>query len=205
MRDGFFIGLPSAHAVRSAIDIARMSPCAKSQRGAVLFVSRGHRTEIVAYDNNHQPPPFACTKSPACFEHCGMLCLHAEQAALLALGAHEIEAEHDGRDGYGRRDMSMLHIKVVDGQPVAGGPPSCLQCSRLIVDSDIEGIWLYQELHPDVVAAQRAFQREKQRDLLATRNKDAYELEGAHPSPVWVFWCREEFHRETMRNCGATP
>lgn len=201
VRDGFFIGLPSAHAVKRAIDIARMSPCAKSQRGAVLFVSRDHRTKIIAYANNHQPAPFACTKSAACFEHCGMLCLHAEQAALLAL----TEAEHDGQDGYEHRDMSMLHIKVVDGPPVAGGPPSCLQCSRLIVDSDIEGVWLYQKLHPDVVAAQRAFQREKQRDLLAARNKDAYELEGAHPSPVWVFWYREEFHRETMRNCGATP
>jgi hypothetical protein len=36
----------------------------------------------------------------------------------------------------------MLHVKVVKGIATISGPPSCWQCSRLILEAGIAGMWL---------------------------------------------------------------
>jgi hypothetical protein len=81
--------------------------------------------------------------------------------------------------------------------------------SRLIVDSEVEGIWLYQDWHPDVIAARRVRKRSMQANPtgeVIVEQAMVYALEKQHEKePVWVFWYREEFHRETMRNCDVTP
>jgi hypothetical protein len=45
-------------------------------------------------------------------------------------------------------DVSMLHVKIdpMTSKVVAGGPPSCWQCSRMLLDSQIRGIWLYETI-----------------------------------------------------------
>lgn len=40
----------------------------------------------------------------------------------------------------------MLHVKVdASGQMVVSGPPSCDQCSKLILRAGIAGVWLLHE------------------------------------------------------------
>lgn len=78
---------------------------------------------------NAPPEPFHCTG--ACIERCRDYTVHAEQRALL---------HHEKRPG-----IDMLHVQLADGKLVASGPPSCSQCSKLMLEQGIEGMWL---LHP---------------------------------------------------------
>lgn len=112
-----------------AAEQARMSPCSKSKRGVVVWSC--HTGLVLSRGFNHPPEPFRCDGSEACRAACGKRCVHAEQAALLDLGDRVV-------------GMHMLHVKVVDGQPVPGGPPSCSQCSKLILAAGIEAMWLYE-------------------------------------------------------------
>lgn len=113
--------------IAQAIGAAALSPCAKSKRGVAIW--RGDSTLVVRH--NRPPPGFACDGGATCREHCGKLCVHAEQAALL----HCTDAA----------GAEMLHIKVVDGRAVSSGPPSCWQCSRLILAARVSGVWLLHE------------------------------------------------------------
>lgn len=119
-------------AFRLAVETARKSPCAKSKRGVVVF---GACVEFVAAGFNGPPPGFACDGSDACREACAKLCLHAEQRALS-----EAASLHGLTD--------LLHVKVVNGESVPSGPPSCWQCSRAILDSDVQRVWLLHEDGP---------------------------------------------------------
>jgi deoxycytidylate deaminase len=118
-------------ALRDAVYFANRSPCAKSKRGVVIFNESG----ICAAGYNAPPEPFVCTGDNDCRDACGKTCVHAEQAALLEY------------DGHGLRGQpQMLHVKTVDGVAVPSGPPSCWQCSKLILASGIvSGIWLLHE------------------------------------------------------------
>ena len=46
----------------------------------------------------------------------------------------------------GLASYEMLHVQVVEDRIVPSGPPSCPQCSKLILESGIAGMWL---LHDD--------------------------------------------------------
>jgi hypothetical protein len=125
-------------ALKKAIEIAKESPCQKSKRGVVVW--NGENTQPITTprglgqwdaDHNGPPPGFACDGSPACRAHCSKLCLHAEERVIL------------GMEDYTYSDM--LHIKVVDGEAVPSGPPSCWQCSRKILEKDFERIWLMHD------------------------------------------------------------
>lgn len=106
------------------------SPCAKSQRGVLIFRCDG---SIVATGHNAQPPPFTCDGSEACRAGCGKLCVHAEVAALRGIGLAR------------PADLHLLHVKVVHGVAVPSGPPSCWQCSREILATGIAAVWLLHE------------------------------------------------------------
>lgn len=59
-------------------------------------------------------------------------CVHAEMRAVREAGR--------GRGG------DIVHVKVVErGELVAGGGPSCWQCSREILDAGFRGVWLYEK------------------------------------------------------------
>lgn len=101
----------------------------------------------------------------SCRKDCGKLCVHAEANAL-----------HDAHMfGKPVARCEMLHVKVVDGKPVASGPPSCWQCSRAILRAGLEAMWL---LRPG--------------------------SEGGS-DPVLVRYTAREFHRETLKTCGIYP
>lgn len=122
---------PPKEIVDAAVMMAKRSPCSKSKRGVVIWdpVSR----EIMSRGFNSPPQSFQCDGSSRCRENCGKLCEHAEQEALRTLSG---PAER----------LDLLHVKVVSGEPVTSGGPSCWQCSRSIArDERIVGVWLYHE------------------------------------------------------------
>lgn len=46
--------------------------------------------------------------------------------------------------------MEIVHVKIgADGKVVAGGGPSCVMCSREMLDAGIGAVWLYQAYDGD--------------------------------------------------------
>jgi hypothetical protein len=127
---------PPAPAIERAVEAARMSPCAKSKRG-VAMVRRGAVDDYILNAHfNSPPPPMACAGTEACKKDCSKICMHAEQRSMLVrpqLYPHALPA-----------DLDLVHVKVGSSELVAGGPPSCWQCSRMILDQGYAGIWLYE-------------------------------------------------------------
>ena len=137
---------PPKYVIEAARLAAMKSPCAKSKRGAALFnrelADRVFRVIadapfdtglIAAVGFNGQPLPFSCSGSDLCRRDCGKLCLHAEERAIRAAGALDDVA-----------DLELVHVKVVADQVVADGGPSCWQCSRLVVEVKLRGVWLFE-------------------------------------------------------------
>ena len=122
------------HALSLAVEAGALATCQKSLRGVVIFHPHDPR-RIAAF--NGPPAPFACDGSAACRAACNQVAVHAEERAIVAALA----------DGF-QLDLGwqMLHVKVVDGQAVPSGPPSCVKCSRLILEAGISTMWL---LHAD--------------------------------------------------------
>ncbi len=118
-------------AVEEAIRAARTSTCAKDKRGAAVF-HRQHPTHAAA--SNGPPHPFFCDGSEACRAACGKLAVHAEERAL------QIHQRKTGLTG-----ADVVHIRVVDGQPVTSGAPSCTTCSRTMLEGKVARIWLWHD------------------------------------------------------------
>lgn len=117
---------PPCWAVHTAVKAAMFSPC-RSQRGVVVY----DQTGVLGSGYNSKPKGFECDGSAACKANCRNEAVHAEQSALLA---------SRGRLTGG---AILIHVKVVDGELVASGGPSCVQCSKLILHAGIEWVWLY--------------------------------------------------------------
>lgn len=187
---------PPDYVIEVARRVGALSPCAKSKRGVVLFnqeradrvnnatgiepaseIER-FRDEFVIVSRGFNGPPvgFGCANTGACRSNCAAVCMHAEQRAILtAVGADDVA------------DLELVHVKVMDGAVVAGGPPSCLQCSRLVVEVALRGVWLYEL--PTVARANAAG---------VTRGDDPRHAELAE----WRFYNADEFHRTTLANNG---
>ncbi len=111
--------------MEAAVLASLRSPC-QSKRGVAIFTPTG----LISTGYNHQPMNFICDGSDRCKSTCGKTAIHAEQHAILSAPRLEIFGAH------------MLHVKTVDGIPVASAGPSCLECSKLILDAGIETMWL---------------------------------------------------------------
>lgn len=170
---------PHMNALIAAIHAANRSPCEKSKRGAAVYRDLPGRPTPFVMGTGYNGAPtdligtvaFTCDGSERCRELCGKRCVHAEARAIR-------EALQDPE--YGASGMAdLVHIKVIDGKPVAGGPPSCWQCSREILDAGIRGVWLYEV-------------RESENDHHIT-----VDLE-------WVYYTAADFHAATLKNCELT-
>jgi len=116
-------------ALKTAIDEAKKSSCMKSHRGAVVFDTQ--TGQVWGAGRNEPPSPFICDGT--CEGFCGKVAIHAEQNAI-----------YNALEKYSSiRGLHLIHIKVVDGQPVPGGPPSCIECSKLIVRMGLGTVWLF--------------------------------------------------------------
>lgn len=118
--------MPSEHVIGQAIIAARRSTCHKDQRGAAVW--HAARGGLVAASNG-PPEPFACDGSDICRAACGKLAVHAEMRA--------VNRYLRGVTGFATTGMQVLHIRVVDGKPVTSGPPSCITCSRDMLDAGV--------------------------------------------------------------------
>ena len=129
---------PSKDMIKLAEEAARMSPCVKSKRGVVAFADRtpyaGAPSEAYLGRGYNGPPPrVTCLQTQECMDTCAKRCVHAESRAIR-------EALRFKQD---RDVVSLLHVKInSEGVCVPGGPPSCWQCSRELLDVGFDGIWL---------------------------------------------------------------
>jgi len=226
---------PPSYVIEAARKAALESSCAKSKRGVALFNrrdvdrlpqlgqltgltpvteairQRAEHAAIAAIGFNGQPPPFMCSGSDLCRRDCGKLCLHAEERAIRAAGALDAV------------DLELVHVEVVDGQVVSGSGPSCWQCSRLVVEVKIRGVWLYESLGDcpsetcpmctgeecrlcgatgiRAVASSRNPEQPMDRVpvLVGGCNHNAVERHQGY-EPSWKFYSAEKFHAETLRN-----
>lgn len=151
---------PPDNMIAAAIEMARRSPCEKSKRGAVAYRQYAHAAILVGEGNNGPPPGFQCDGSEACRADCRYKCIHAEIRALRAVNWTQ------GLLSF----VHVVHVKVVGGELFAGGGPSCLPCSKEMLDLRIGGVWLYEKVTDPVL------------DLAAT----------------WKLYSAEEFHKETV-------
>ncbi len=123
---------PPKNFVELAITVAGCSPsrlsCAKSHRGVVIW-----RDGVILGTGRNAPPvPFRCTADDACRKVCNKVAVHAEERAII-------------RARCSVRGAELLHVKVDRelGDIVASGPPSCWQCSRMILEAGIGRVWLF--------------------------------------------------------------
>ena len=123
------------HALKLAVEAGALATCQKSLRGVVIFHPHDRfASSITAF--NGPPAPFACDGSAACRAACNQVAVHAEARAILAALGAGVKL---------RLGWEMLHVKVVDGQAVPSGPPSCVKCSQLILESGLSTMWLLHE------------------------------------------------------------
>lgn len=127
-----------------AIAAATSSPCAKSKRGVALW----HPHTAALWVACNTPAVGRCDGSEACRAACPRICIHAEQSVLLLAGR---------ANGRGPKGAELLHVKVVPTRSSTGivdvdsfaltasGPPSCVECSKLLLAAGVAGVWLYHE------------------------------------------------------------
>jgi len=125
---------PPEFAIQAAVREASDSSCQKSKRGVVIYRAEdpgpGH---VLSRGHNRLPDQFSCMGTEACRHTCNRACIHAEMDAI-------IRSRKSNLAGY-----EMLHIKVVDGQAVPSGPPSCWQCARYVYHLQVDRFWLLHE------------------------------------------------------------
>lgn len=166
---------PPDIAIAKALEAATRSPCHKSKRGVCAFVEHGFGFSSLALGFNGPPGDLTCDGSPACRESCGKRCVHAEMRAIRPLMGHS-----------NLDRVQLVHVKAVDGKLVAGGGPSCWQCSREILDVGIGGVWLFERTLRDN-------EGDNGLPLSAVAIEDA---------PAWRYYSADDFHRATLEACG---
>ncbi len=143
-------GEPPRFAIQQAVLASTYSPCAKSKRGVCVYVAWDgdgnalpHREcELVVSCSNSPPHPFECARTEQCRANCAKVAVHAEEAAAFACLSHLPR-------GVARFQLAMVHAKTIERDTVggvlaAGGGPSCVACSKMLVNAGFGGIWLYE-------------------------------------------------------------
>lgn len=160
---------PNMKAVQAVVQAARQSPCQKSKRGAAIVGGDG--TIVAAW--NALPKPFACDGSEACRRDCARRCVHAEEQALLISAATRltkpcevihikvvrpdvvIEEPVEPPAILAKGASKRVFGKPINGQvpgkanedyaPVPSGPPSCIECAKLMLAVGVHAVWLLHE------------------------------------------------------------
>jgi deoxycytidylate deaminase len=120
-------------ALEDAVVAARLSRCAKSNRGVAVFNPNTGSLHGVGW--NEPPHPFKCDGSDRCRSACSAVAVHAEERAV-------VRAVEEAGSVCG---LHLVHVKVINGGPVASGPPSCVECSKMILAHGIAVVWLLHE------------------------------------------------------------
>lgn len=120
------------HVANQALLAGLRSGCQKSARGVAIWNPDG----ILALGTNY-PASGVCDGSEACRRDCPRICVHAEQDALRLTSPGPVAG----------RPSCLLHVKVDRARQtmIPSGPPSCVECSKLILAAGIETIYLLHE------------------------------------------------------------
>lgn len=145
---------PPNFAIAHAESAAYMSPCRKSKRGVGFYLAMqeledGQELARETYVEGYNGPPWvwsvddsdyelACDGSESCRRDCSVRCVHAEARAIMDLPPYLSESP---------ARLRMVHVKIdhFTGRVVPGNGPSCVACSKIILDRGIGGIWLYEK------------------------------------------------------------
>lgn len=125
--------ISARHALVAAAHAAHESPCTKSKRGVAIF--NPMYGNVLGVGSNAPPAPLMCVGDGACRAACGKVAVHAEEAAI-------IDVVRKCRFSTG---LHMVHVKVVGEAIVPSGPPSCVECSKMILAWGIEVVWLLHD------------------------------------------------------------
>lgn len=171
---------PPQTMIDAALSAARSGPCAKSKRGVAIYHPPGNANErplLFASNWNAPPYPLTCAGNDVCRENCSAICVHAEAAAITAA------LEECGR-GRTLVRCELVHVKVsADGRLVGGKGPSCWQCSKLVLQVGLAGVWLYEAPEISVALAN-----------VPEAGEDC-------PPAKWVFYSALDFHMTTLEAC----
>jgi len=119
--------------VMEMIQQGRYGTCNKSQRVAAIY-SPIRKNYILA--TNSPPLPFKCLQNDNCKKNCSKLAVHAEERAILKAS----------KCGFMPKEgLHCFHLKIKDNVPVVSGKPSCIYCSRKMLEYGIGHVWLWQE------------------------------------------------------------
>lgn len=137
--------------IQLAVTQAQRSSCAKSKRGVVIWnplihddepyepaVGHGGVFGVVALGFNSPPLPYRCDATERCrrAKNCARIAVHAEERALLDLPSSPWP---------NRYDLDLVHVKIgTAGTLVAGGPPSCDLCAKLVLEKRLGAVWLFE-------------------------------------------------------------
>jgi hypothetical protein len=192
---------PPSHIIEAAVRAARQSPCAKSQRGVVVY-SRSSGIDI-ASGFNGPPGRGVCARDDACREACGKICVHAEMRALRA--ARDILKRPEFNVLY-MAECDAVHVKIGGGPVrglVDGGGPSCWQCSREVVDVGLGGFWLYETARCVCPAACGSHRHPGEDGCTCSMHGTGEG--GALALGRWRRYNGIEFHAATLLACGLPP
>jgi deoxycytidylate deaminase len=202
--------LPPEHAIEAARISGTLSPCSKSKRGVVLFDPRSDGRPVISRGYNGPPDGFGCAGTATCKSSCAKVCMHAEQRAIL--------------EGITVQALDLLHVKVVEGVTVAGKAPCCLECSRLVVQVKLAGVWLFQSTdvagegsaedppcscrarhiaNADIAnQVERGFWRHDDRWIPGDLIEHRFDCSAMLAMSEWRYYSAVEFHRATLINHG---
>lgn len=178
---------PPIWAVEAALDAATMSPCQKRKVGIAIYrcvrgLDGGREVALETPATGYNGPPRtwsddergadgACDNSEVCRRDCAKRCVHAEPRAMDEALVCRGQSPHL---------LRMVHVKLADGKLTPCDGPSCVECSKQILDRGIGGIWLFE----------------------AGFVRDVDQVTG-RPGPArWHYYTALDFHEATMARLG---
>lgn len=120
-----------AHMIWAMIIQGRDGTCDKSKRVSSIY-SPSRQTYVIA--TNSPPAPFTCTKDDDCRKNCSKLAVHAEERAIIKAAKSNLLPENN---------LHCFHLKIQHNVPVPSKEPSCVYCSRKMLEFGINYMWLY--------------------------------------------------------------
>lgn len=116
--------------INEMVEIGSKGSCCKSKRVSAIITKENYVIAI-----NEPPIGFICKNNETCKKVCNQICVHAEENAI-------IKAFQKGLD---IKNASCLHLKIKNNEPVFSGPPSCIYCSRKLLQSGVKFMYLFHE------------------------------------------------------------
>lgn len=130
------------------IEVGKLGICCKSKRVSAIItkeeptISWNNYRSMNYFSNygcvvatNEPPTGFSCKNNEACKKVCNQVCIHAEENAIIKAFQR----------GLNVKDGICLHLKIVNNEPTSSGNPSCIYCSRKLLQSGIKFMYLFHE------------------------------------------------------------